>query len=59
MTIKITIQTDNDAFYPDPGTEIARILREYADEITNAAIVPCILLDANGNAVGRIQVTGR
>ena len=54
--IKITINTDNDAF--DDGdngaSEVARILRALADRLAENGIValPCHLRDINGNRVG-------
>lgn len=56
--IIITIKTDNAAFdnTDDPCTrqnEIARILRELADEFENGG-EPSALRDINGNTVGRV-----
>lgn len=51
---------DNAAFADDPQTEIARILRQTADEIDSKrrtlGDVGCIIRDANGNHVGRCSV---
>jgi len=52
---KLTIETGNSAFDPDPSKEIVRILRELATEIENKTV--CVgahirLLDVNGNTVG-------
>lgn len=58
MTITITIKTGNAAFEPDPGTEVARILRDYADEVEGGWPAGGVLLDANGNVVGSVKVKG-
>jgi len=52
--IIIEIETENDAFYPEPYDEIARILREIAKDVElNKFIKP---YDINGNPVGKIKV---
>ncbi len=65
MKARIEIRMDNDAFVGRPGSELARILREIADqaeaydgaedfrEFTHP------LRDTNGNSIGGIEVTGR
>ena len=55
--ITITINTDGDAFHPNPGWEIARILRALAYDYKAGHIVrtPC---DINGKIVGTVEVTG-
>lgn len=35
MRYLIEIATDNDAFFPEPGPELARILRQLAERIAN------------------------
>lgn len=63
MTITITIDCDNAAFHDDEGhqhagPEVARILRDYADEITDETHPEDMKLrDVNGNTVGRVSVT--
>lgn len=56
MKVTIEVQCDNEAFHPDPGRELARILRKLADRIEEAAAYPNeweqALADANGNRVG-------
>lgn len=56
-TFRLFIDTDNDAFNPDPGPELARLLRKIADRIEDD--VPDhyrTILDINGNDVGRYAV---
>lgn len=61
MKLKITIEMDNAAFEENNGTEAARILRTFADEIdggnypVSGIIKP--LRDVNGNQVGTAKVT--
>ena len=56
MRYLVEIATDNDAFYPEPGPELARILRKLAERIETAApdelTAPVRLMDYNGNTVG-------
>lgn len=63
--LTVTVGTDNAAFHEDDrddqpgaalGAECARILRHVADEIESGATGGRIL-DVNGNAVGRWEVT--
>lgn len=53
--LKININLDNDAFYPQPreNKEVARILMELAEKIEKG-IKPGILHDINGNKVGQV-----
>jgi hypothetical protein len=56
MSYSITIETDNDAFYPDPGPELARILRKLADRLDGGELAESVrLMDYNGNTVGRAE----
>ena len=56
MGYSIQIETDNDAFYPDPGPELARILRKLADRLEGGDLAESVrLMDYNGNAVGRAE----
>ena len=57
---ELTIDTGNAAFDPEPGREIARILRELADrtEIDPGYLMACgyghvSVRDVNGNTCGR------
>jgi hypothetical protein len=55
--VTITLNTDNDAFVADAGSEVARILRTLADRFEDgigAGTVP--LKDGNGNTVGSAVV---
>ena len=50
---KIEIETDNDAFAPEPGPELARILRELADKLDAGTVPESVRLrDINGNTCG-------
>ena len=51
----IEIATDNAAFKPNGRVEVARILRELADEIERGKI-PTTLRDVNGNLVGSVTL---
>lgn len=56
MKVTIDVTCDNDAFHPDPGIELARILRKLAERVERSAPYPHeweqALADANGNRVG-------
>jgi hypothetical protein len=56
MGFTMTISTDNDAFATDATAEIARILRETTRRVVNGHM-DGVLLDVNGNRVGRFDVT--
>lgn len=58
MTLTITIQCDNAAFSENPGGEVARILRRYADDIDGMEPEETKLRDINGNTVGKVEVIG-
>ena len=52
----IKIETENAAFDPEPGRELARILRELADVIElYATDTQVTLRDLNGNKVGQFN----
>lgn len=54
----IELDLDNDAFQEWGGqAEIARILRKYADDVTEWGVGNRKLLDINGNTVGTATVT--
>jgi hypothetical protein len=63
MTLTLTIEMDNVAFFPDPNDEVARILRDLAARFDNnqfkirylGSLVS--LLDVNGNYVGNVVVS--
>jgi hypothetical protein len=65
VKLTIEIQCDNDAFYPEPGPEVARILSNLADRIRLEVArgghgdldAYCPLMDYNGNRVGSATVT--
>lgn len=57
MKLRIEIDCGNAAFCnrdgePDPGPELARILRQLADRLEDEAPVNVRLHDINGNACG-------
>lgn len=54
----LTIELDNDAFQPDPCFEVARILRNTADEIEASGYIAGRLRDINGNPVGTVDLKG-
>lgn len=57
MTFKIIINMDNDAFWEEPMTEIARILRQAADKAEDRGLVGSGLVrDVNGNTVGQWSI---
>jgi hypothetical protein len=61
MRFKLHIDTDNDAFSDESSTEIARILRDLADDLDGTGEIgedySEKLRDYNGNTVGRASVT--
>lgn len=57
MKTIITINMDNVSFGDDPRNEVARILRELADNIFEVALLPDTgkrIRDKNGNVVGEM-----
>lgn len=55
--VAITIETDNDAFAEYPASEVGRILRQYANRVSDESVVePTFLKDINGNTVGEVRV---
>ena len=59
-TLRIKIKMDNAAFSEESGTEVSRILKEYAGTIEGRDFIPSeheSLLDYNGNIVGEAKVT--
>jgi hypothetical protein len=53
-TFYLNINTDNDAFRPDPEMELARIFRVLSDQLEHGEI-PATVPDINGNTVGYIH----
>ena len=53
----IKIETDNNAFAPYPGYEVARILRQVADISEEHGSPPdsLVVFDINGNKVGEVS----
>lgn len=57
MSISLTIDTDNAAFEGESfGPEVARMLREVADELEGGRQATWRLFDSNGNACGEVVV---
>jgi hypothetical protein len=61
VKLVITIDTDNDAFQPDPGPEVERILFELGLRLSRARFesfpTALILKDINGNEAGDVRYT--
>lgn len=60
MTLTIKIEMDNEAFQPQSGTQVARILKRLAGEIDNSILRnghTYSLEDTNGNTVGKAKVS--
>jgi hypothetical protein len=57
MVFLLKIECDNSAFEPEPGDEVARILREAADKIERGS-TGVRLRDVNGNKVGKCRLLG-
>jgi hypothetical protein len=57
MEFSLAIDCDNAAF-ENPRAEIARILRELADDLENSDYSMFRLSDINGNNVGRAKLIG-
>lgn len=60
MKLAINIDLDNDAFQPEAGEEVARILRDAADRCERLGNLfddlRANLRDVNGNTVGALTV---
>lgn len=55
--LKIVLSTESDAFVEYPASEVARILRQYANRIDQDGVVEYTRLkDINGNSVGEVRV---
>lgn len=61
--VRISINTDNDAFWPMVGPELADALRMLADQIEGAEDIEdidgIVIHDTNGNTVGRLQAVSK
>jgi hypothetical protein len=56
-TFALHICIDNDAFQPYPHSELARILRQAANQLQNGEDgSEAVLSDSNGNTVGSWQI---
>lgn len=55
MRVTITIDTDGQAFDFTPMGELARILRQIAQDVTEDGPQDIPVRDVNGNTVGRIE----
>lgn len=59
-TFRLSIETDNAAFEPSQGQEVARILRKLAVQVEDCRNVEMAdgqkLMDYNGNSVGDVTV---
>lgn len=56
MKFKLEIECDNAAFGDEPAFEVARILRELAEQMERNGSMAHPLWDYNGNRVGRSTV---
>lgn len=56
MKYVIEIETDNDAFLPNPNDETVRILQELCCVLEQEEPAARALFDVNGNRVGRAYV---
>jgi hypothetical protein len=59
MKLRVTIQLDNEAFQPEAGSQVSRILRNLADSYDGRDLLPgetFKLFDINGNHVGKAEV---
>ncbi|UGY13757.1 hypothetical protein HAP48_0035075 [Bradyrhizobium septentrionale] len=57
MRFQLEFDTDNAAFDELPATEIARILRKVADVVVHNGDFDGLVVDMNGNVVGRYSLT--
>jgi hypothetical protein len=57
MKAKIEIELGNDAFQPSAGPELARILRNLAQDLDDYPdAIEIGVMDANGNSVGHFEI---
>jgi len=52
VNLSLKLNSYSAAFAQDAGAEVARILRDMADRITEGAEGPFYLIDVSGNTVG-------
>jgi len=57
-TFVVNIDIDNDAFQPDPGAELHRILFELSQKVRLHGPRDQYVMDSNGNRVGFTDVWG-
>ena len=55
MEFHVRVNVDNAAFKTGDGSELARLLRELADELEHVQPKSITLRDVNGNVVGYAQ----
>ena len=53
---KITIETENAVFQPDPWVEVQRILERLIDLNNEHGLSECTVRDINGNKVGAVEI---
>ena len=57
MKAKIEINLNNDAFQPSAGPELARILRNLANDLDeHPDAYGIVVADINGNSVGHFEI---
>jgi uncharacterized protein YihD (DUF1040 family) len=56
--VEIIIETENDAFSPEPHLELSRILKHIAHNIDTHRILEQSIKDINGNTVGHLKIVG-
>lgn len=57
MKVLIEIDTENDAFKPNPAREVARILHSESQRMKIDGLRKKILQDVNGNVIGFTRIT--
>lgn len=56
-SINININTENAAFHPAPGYELARIFRVLAEKAERGDLYDGQkIMDVNGNGVGKVEI---
>ena len=53
--LELSINLGNDAFSEDPGSEVARLLRDLANAFERDGLHDRRILDINGNLVGKVE----
>lgn len=54
MKLQIEFDLDNDAFQPEPTSEVVRFLREYLTVVQCRELGDYPLFDYNGNKIGQV-----